>query len=339
VTSRSGGEKEGGEAADSLALTGAGASFPFPLYSKWISEYDKVNPKVKVDYQSIGSGGGIRQITEHTVDFGASDAPLTDEQLAKPSGKLVHIPTTLGAVVVTYNLPDAPKIKLTGEVVAAIFLGQIKSWKDEKIAALNPDVKFPDQAIAVVHRSDGSGTSAIFTDSLSKVSPAWKEKVGSGTSPAWPAGLGAKGNEGVAGQIKGTPGAIGYVELVYAMQTKQPFAQLKNRAGAFVDASLDSILLAAAGTTIPDDYRVSITDAAGAGAYPIAAFTYLLVYKDMADAAKGKALVQFIWWALHDGQKYANPLFYGQLPPELVKREEATLKSITAAGKLLLAEK
>jgi phosphate transport system substrate-binding protein len=328
---------KGDAAGRTIELDGAGATFPYPLYSKWVAEYEKVNPKVKIDYQSIGSGAGIRQIMERTVDFGASDAPLTDEQLRKAPGTLVHLPTTLGAVVVTYNLPGSPKLKLTDDILAGMFLGEIRTWNDSRIATLNAGVKLPDTAISIIHRSDGSGTSAVFTDYLSKVSPAWKQTVGSGTSVEWPVGLGAKGNEGVAGQVKSTPGAVGYVELVYAMQTDQPFAALRNRAGAFVDASLDSISQAAAGAAIPDDYRVSITDAAGAGAYPIASFTYLLVYRDMPDATRGKALAGFIWWALHDGQAFANPLHYGQLPAGIVTREEATLRSLTAGGKPLLA--
>jgi len=318
-------------------LTGAGATFPAPLYAKWIAEYAKATPGVAINYQSIGSGGGIKQITEKTVDFGASDAPMKDEELAKAPGTLVHFPTTLGAVVLAYNLPDVKdQLKLTPDIVAGIFLGDIKTWNDKKIADANPGVKLPGDAISVAYRSDGSGTTAVFTSYLSAISPAWKDKVGAGKSVSFPVGSGGKGNEGVAGLIKTTPGTIGYVEIAYAKQTNQPFALIANKAGKFVAPSPDSISAAAAGVTMPDDFRVSIVNAEGDGAYPIASFTYLLVYQDMDDPVKGKAVAQFIWWALHDGQKFCAPLDYAPVPDAVIKREEAKLRSLTAKGQPLL---
>jgi phosphate transport system substrate-binding protein len=314
-------------------IQGAGATFPYPLYSKWISVYQQVDPTVKIDYQSIGSGGGIRQITERTVDFGASDAPMTEEELAKAKAPLLHLPMTLGAVVVTYSLPELTKtLQLDADTVAGIFLGDIKSWNDPKIAATNSGLTLPNSPITVVYRSDGSGTTAVFTEYLSKVSPAWKEKVGAGKSVKFPTGLGAKGNEGVSGQLKTTPGAIGYIELAYAEQSKLPKVALKNKAGKFVEPSLEAITAAADGATIPDDMRVSITDPAGEAAYPISAFTYILAYEDMSDAAKGKALAQFLWWSIHDGQKLAPALSYAPLPAPVVTKVEAKLKTLKAAG-------
>jgi phosphate transport system substrate-binding protein len=322
-----------------INLTGAGASFPFPLYSKWVSDYQKRDPRVRINYQSIGSGGGIRQITERTVDFGGSDAQMTPAQLAKAPGRLLHIPTTLGAVVVTYNLAGVPAgLKLTPDVLAAIFLGEIKKWNDSKITVLNPGVTFPDQAVAVVHRSDGSGTTNVFTDYLAKVSPVWREKVGVGTSVKWPTGLGGKGNEGVTGQVKTTPGTLGYVELAYAIQNKLPYAQIKNQAGQFVEPKIESITAAAAGAAanMPEELAVSITDAPGAEAYPIAAFTYVLLYQGSADRTKAEALAKFLWWAIHDGQGLAAPLHYAPLPPAVVVRVEAKLRTLTAGGTALL---
>ena len=320
-------------------LTGAGASFPFPLYSKWVAEYQKRDPRVRINYQSIGSGGGIRQITERTVDFGASDAIVTPELLAKAPGKLLHIPTTLGAVVVTYNVPGVTgALKLAPDVLAGIFLGEIKKWNDPKLAALNPGVQLPDHAITVVHRSDGSGTTAVFTDYLAKVSPSWKEKVGAGTSVRWPTGLGGKGNEGVTGQVKTTPGTLGYVELAYAIQNKLHFAWIRNQAGQFVEPRIESITAAAAGAAanLPESLALSITDAPGAAAYPIAAFTYVLVYEDSADRPKAEGLAKFLWWAVHDGQAHTTPLHYAPLPPAVVGKVEAKLKTLTAGGKPLL---
>jgi phosphate transport system substrate-binding protein len=323
-------------AADALLINGAGATFPFPLYSKLFSDYNKLHPELKFNYQSIGSGGGIKQITEKVVDFGASDAPLTDEQLTRAPG-LVHIPTVMGAVVVTYNLPGLGTVKLTPDALAGIFLGKIQKWNDPTLAAVNPGLKLPDTSIAVVHRSDGSGTSAIFTDYLSKVSPEWQGKVGHATSVKWPVGLGGKGNEGVTGLVKQTPGAIGYVELAYAKQNKLPTAALKNHEGTFVEPTIASTSAAAAGVEIPADFRVSITDAKGKDAYPLASFTYILVYKDQKDPGKGEALVKFLWWAVHEGQKAAPALDYAPLPGPVVKKVEGALKALTVDGKSVLA--
>jgi len=321
--------------ADSLLVNGAGATFAFPLYSKWFSEYNKKNPDLKFNYQSIGSGGGVKQITEKTVDFGASDAPMTDPEMAKAPG-IEHIPTVLGADVIVYNgLPDG--LKLTGEAVADIFLGKIAKWNDPKIAALNPGAKLPDTAITVAHRSDGSGTTAVFTDYLAKVSPEWKSKVGAAKSVKWPVGLGGKGNEGVTGLVKSTPGAVGYVELAYASQNKLAMASIKNADGNFVVPSIASISAAAAGVEMPADFRISITNAKGKDAYPISAFTYLLVYKDQPDAKKGEALVRFLWWAIHDGQALAGPLDYAPLPKPVVAKVEAALRALTVQGKKVIA--
>jgi phosphate transport system substrate-binding protein len=318
-------------AADSLLVNGAGATFPAPLYTKWFADYHKMHPELSFNYQAIGSGGGIQQITAGTVDFGASDAPMKDEQIAKIPDVL-HIPMVMGAVVVTYNAP-VKTLKLTPEVVANIFLGKITKWNDPAIAKLNEGEKLPDLAITVAHRSDGSGTSFGFTDYLTKVSPEWKEKVGAGTSVQWPAGLGGKGNDGVAGLVKATPGAIGYVELAYANQNKLALAELKNADGHFVKPTLESTSAAAAGVTMPADYRVSITNAGGKDSWPIASFTYLLVHKDQADAKKGEAIVQFLWWAIHDGQKDAAPLDYAPLPKAVVQMVEKTIHSMTVQGK------
>lgn len=324
-----------------MLMNGAGATFPYPIYSKWFEEYTRVDPAVRFNYQSIGSGGGIRQITERTVDFGASDGPMTDEQLKKAPGELLHIPTVLGAVVATYNLPGNPRLHFTGDVLADIFLGKITTWSDDRIKALNPAVSLPKQPIVVVHRSDGSGTTYIWVDYLSKVSAAWEQKVGRGTSVNWPVGLGGKGNEGVAGQVKNAPGALGYVELAYAMTNKLPGAAVKNQAGKFVDATIESTTAAAAGAAknMPADFRVSLTNAPGDDAYPIASFTWLLVYREQRDPAKGRALVRFLWWAIHDGQKYPSALLYAPLPAPVVTQIEAKIKRITASGKPLLAVK
>jgi len=319
----------------SITLSGAGASFPYPLYSKWIQEYKKLKPNVNIDYQSIGSSGGINNILNETVDFAGSDAPMTDEQLAKARGPILHIPTVAGAVVITYNLEGVNKpLQLSPEVVAEIFLGNVTKWNDSKIASLNPNIKLPDKNIVVVHRSDGSGTTNIFTDYLSKVSPTWKEKVGKGTSVQWPVGIGAKGNEGVAGTVKQTPGSIGYVELAYAIQNKLPYAFIKNKAGKFVEPSLETTTAAAAGAAniMPEDMRVSITDPPGENAYPIAGYTYILVYKDQKEELKGKALAEFLWWAIHDGEKYAKDLLYAPLPENVVKKAGEKIKQINRQG-------
>ncbi len=319
-------------AADSLLINGAGATFPFPLYSKWFSEYNKRHPQLKFNYQSIGSGGGIKQITEGTVDFGASDAPMTEEELSK-APDVVHIPTVLGSVVIIQNTPGVSKLRLSPETLSGIYLGKITKWNDPALAAENPGAKLPDQIISVVHRSDGSGTTWIFTDYLAKVSPEWKTTVGNGKSVKWPVGIGGKGNEGVTGVVKQTPGAIGYVELAYANQNKLEPAAMKNKSGAFVLPSIKSTSEAAAGIEIPNDFRVSVTNASGSGAYPIAGFTYLLIHKDQQDAAKGKALIQFLWWASHDGQQFAAPLDYAPLPGPVVKKVETTIRTLTVQGK------
>lgn len=303
-----------------MTINGAGATFPYPIYSKWFDEYAKVDQSVRFNYQSIGSGGGQKQILAQTVDFGASDGPMSDDNLAKAPGKLFHIPTVAGADVVAYNLPGNPELKFDAETIAGIFLGTIKKWNDPKIAALNPDAKLPDEEVVVVHRSDGSGTTYIWTDYLSKVSPEWKQKVGTNTSVNWPVGVGGKGNEGVAGQVKQTEGAIGYVELIYAIQNKMAFAQIKNAAGKFVKPSLASITAAVATAQIPDDFRFSMTNPPGDESYPIAGVTWLLVYEQQKDPAKGKKLVEFLKWALTQGEGMAQDLDYAPLPAELRER-------------------
>jgi phosphate transport system substrate-binding protein len=307
-------------ASAQMMINGAGATFPYPIYSKWFDEYTKVDPSVRFNYQSIGSGGGQKQIMAQTVDFGASDGPMSDENLSKAPGKILHIPTVAGADVVAYNLPGNPSLKFDGETIAGIFLGQIKKWNDPKIAATNPGVKLPDKDIVVVHRSDGSGTTYIWTDYLSKVSPEWKQKVGTNTSVSWPTGIGGKGNEGVAGQVKQTPGALGYVELIYAVQNKMPYAEVKNSAGKFVKPTIESITAALATAEIPDDFRFSITNAPGPDAYPICGATWLLVYEQQKDAGKGKKLVEFLKWAAKDGEKMAKDLEYAPLPDDLQAR-------------------
>ena len=324
-----------GSTSGPVQLQGAGATFPNPLYQKWLSEYGKLHPNVRIDYQSIGSGGGIKQIREQTVDFGASDAPMKDDELKAAPAELLHIPTVLGAVVLTYNLEGITQpLHFSSDVIADIFLGKIKKWNDGRISAENAGAKLPNADITVVHRSDSSGTSSVFTDYLSKVSPEWKEKVGTGTAPSWPVGIGGKGNEGVTGQVKNTPNTIGYVELIYALQNKLPVAQLKNASGAFVEPSVDSVTAAAAASasTMPDDLRVSITNAPGAQAYPISSYTYILVYKNQKDANKGKVLVDFLWWGIHDGKNFENELSYVPLPDDIVKRAEAKISLITADG-------
>lgn len=324
-----------------MLVNGAGATFPYPLYSKWFEEYIKVDAGVRFNYQSIGSGGGIRQISERTVDFGATDGPMTDEQLKKAPAELLHIPTVLGAVVPTYNLPGNLKLRFSGEVLADIFLGKITRWNDDRIKTLNPGEALPDRPIVVVHRSDGSGTTFIWVDYLCKVSKEWEQRVGRGTSVSWPVGLGGKGNEGVAGQVKAAPGALGYVELAYAITNKLPAGAVKNQAGKFIEASIESTTAAAAGTAsaMPADFRVSLTNAAGDAAYPIASFTWLLVYRDQLDEAKGRALVRFLWWAVHDGQKYPPALLYAPLPAAVVKQIEGRIRQISFGGKPLLAAK
>src|SRR5438270_890633 len=309
-----------GTASGQMTINGAGATFPYPIYSKWFDEYAKVDPSVRFNYQSIGSGGGQKQILAQTVDFGASDGPMSDDNLAKAPGKILHVPTVAGADVVAYNLPGNPALKLDADTIAGIFLGNVKKWNDPKLTALNPGVKLPDQDIVVVHRSDGSGTTFIFTDYLSKISPEWKQKAGNNTSVNWPTGIGGKGNEGVAGQIKQTPGALGYVELIYAIQNKMPYAEVKNAAGEFVKPTIDSVTAALATANIPDDFRFSMTNAPGKGAYPICGATWLLVYQQQKDPAKGKKLVDFLKWAAKDGEKMAKDLDYAPLPDNVQER-------------------
>lgn len=313
-------------------VNGAGATFPYPLYAKWFSEYAKVNSAVKFNYQSIGSGGGIKQITARTVDFGASDKALSDAELKAAPGALLHIPTVMGAVVVTYNIPGVTKgLRLTPETLTSIYLGKITTWNDPKLTKDNPTVKLPNAPIVVVHRTDGSGTTSIFTNYLSKVSPEWKSAVGTGTSVRWPVGLGGKGNEGVAGQIKNTKYAIGYVELAYATENKLAFADLKNKSGQFVTPSIASTSAAAAGAakSMPKDYRIDLVNQPGKNAYPIAGFTWLLVYKNQSDKVKGKALVDFLRWELAKGQKMAPALLYAPLPANVNAMVVKTISTIT----------
>jgi phosphate transport system substrate-binding protein len=311
-----------------MLINGAGATFPQQIYTKWFDEYQKVDPSVRFNYQGIGSGGGQKQILAETVDFGASDGPMSDENLAKAPRALWHIPTVAGAVAVSYNVEGNPQLNLDGPTLAGIFLGTITKWNDPAIKALNPDAKLPDVDVVVVHRSDGSGTSFIFTDYLSNVSPDWKSKVGKGVSVSWPVGLGGKGNAGVAGQVKQTPGAIGYVELAYAHQNKLPFANMKNASGVYITPTVDSVTAALASATIPEDFRFSMVNSPGVTAYPIAGTTWLLVYAEQKDHAKGEKLVQFLKWAYSDGEKLAPGLDYASLPDALVKRALERVQSI-----------
>jgi phosphate transport system substrate-binding protein len=313
-------------AADPVHLTGAGATFPYPVYSKWFDEYRKIHPNVEINYQSIGSGGGIRQVLEGTVDFGASDGPMTDQQIqdfkTKHGASILHFPTVLGADVPTYNVPGVgPDLKFTPDAIAGIFLGKITKWNHPAIAGANPGVKLPAEDIIVVHRSESSGTTYIWTDYLCKVSKEWETRVGRGPAPNWPVGLGGKGNEGVTGLVKTTPNSIGYVELVYAIQNNLPSPQVQNSSGDFVKANLASVSAAAAGAVIPDDFRVSITNPPGRNAYPIASLTWLLIPAHIEDAAKRDIIKGFIRWMLADGQKFAEPLAYAPLPKEVVARE------------------
>lgn len=309
-------------------LTGAGATFPYPIYSKWFAEYSAAHPGVEINYQSIGSGGGIRQVTSGIVDFGASDMPMTDQMLAASKVKLVHIPTVLGAVVPIFNVQGVSDLRFSPEVLADIYLGKITMWNDPRIVKDNPGVSLPAQKITVVHRSDGSGTSFIFTDYLSKVSKDWKGSVGSGTSPAWPVGVGGKGNEGVAGLVRQLPGAIGYVELIYALQNHISFGTMKNASGNWVKASIAGVTAAAAGAKIPADYRVSITNAPGADAYPISSFTYLLIPQHSNDATKGKVLVDMLSWMVKSGESEVSALSYAPLPDALAEKVLKTVYSL-----------
>jgi phosphate transport system substrate-binding protein len=315
-----------------LLINGAGATFPYPIYSKWFVEYTKVDSTVNFNYQSIGSGGGIRQITSETVDFGASDGAMTDEQLKKAPGKLLHIPMVAGAVAVAYNIPEiSVQLNFSPEVLSDIYLGKIIRWSDKRILSENPGANIPDKNIIVVHRSDGSGTTNIFTDYLSSVSSEWKTNVGKGTSVNWPAGLGGKGNEGVAGLMKQTPYSIGYVELAYAVQNKLAYGAIKNKAGNNVSPSLASTTAAVASKqdSMPDDFRVSLVNPEGKDSYPIAGFTWILVYQNMKDHKKGEKIVNFLKWAVTDGQKFAADLLYAPLPSSIVNLIQKRLQEIT----------
>ncbi|MCY7375778.1 MAG: phosphate ABC transporter substrate-binding protein PstS [Pyrinomonadaceae bacterium] len=330
----------GSSGSGTVSLLGKGASFPDPIYKKWVSEYGKVNPNIRIDYQSVGSGAGQKALLDKTADFGASDEAMSDEDLKKGDGEILHIPTVLGAVVITYNLADVKEpLKLSAETISDIYLGNIKKWNDERIKKDNPNLTLPDTDILPVYRADSSGTSAVFTDFLSKTVPAWKEKVGANKQPSWITGVGtgAPRNDGVMGQVKQTPNSIGYVELTFAKANNLPTAQIKNKAGNFVEASLEGVSAAAASSVgqMPEDLRVQITNAEGENAYPIASYTYILVYKNQPDAGKGKTLADFLWWAIHDGEKFTKDLHYAPLPTEIVKKAEAKINSMTAGGKPL----
>jgi phosphate transport system substrate-binding protein len=317
--------------AQTIRINGAGATFPNPIYSKWFSEYNKLHPNVEINYQSQGSGAGIQQVTKQTVFFGATDGPMTNDQLLAAPGKIMHFPTVLGAVVPVYNIPNVTaELKFTGPLLADIFLGKITKWNDPAIAKLNAGVTLPSRDITVVHRSDGSGTTYIWVDYLAKVSPEWKSKVGVGNSVNWPAGVGGKGNEGVAGLVTQSPGSIGYVELIYALQNKIAYGAVQNMAGEFVKATTQAVTAAAAEATgkMPPDFRVSITNAPGTGVYPISSFTWLLFYENPKDKNQAKAMVDFMKWALSDGQKYCADLGYAPLPEAVVKLEMAALARI-----------
>ncbi len=319
--------------AQQILINAAGATFPYPMYSKWFDEYHKKNPNAQINYQSIGSGGGIAQVTNGTVDFGATDGPMNEKQMKdfedKRKTAILHFPTVLGAAVPTYNIPGVTsQLNFTGEVLAGIFLGKITKWDDAELTKANPGVKLPSNSIVVVHRSDGSGTSYIWTDYLSKVSKEWETKVGRANSVNWPVGLGGKGNEGVSGSIKQTANSIGYVELIYAVQNKMTYGKVKNAAGEFIQASLGSVTAAAAKAPIPDDFRVSITDAAGKGVYPISSFTWLLIPTKIEDAAKKQAIKGFLKWMLADGQKMTEALSYSALPKAVVAKELKAIDKI-----------
>ncbi len=317
-----------------IKLNGAGASFPAPLYSRWLHDYRRASPTVQVNYQSVGSGAGITQILQRTVDFGASDAPMSDAELAKATSPILHIPTALGAVVLTYNAPGVPAgLRMSPETLVKVLLGEIATWDHPALVTENPGTTLPSLPMTVVYRTDGSGTTAVFTDYLGKVSPAWKDRVGVGKAVKWPVGTGGKGNEGVMGHIKNTPGAIGYVELEYASRAGMPMVTLKNRHGDWVVPETAGVTAAAAGATIPDDFRVSITDSPAPGAWPIAAFTYILIYAEHPDAVRGKALARFLWWAVSEGQVSAAKMNYGRLPEALITRVKARLGELTAGGK------
>jgi phosphate transport system substrate-binding protein len=318
-------------AGQAQQISGAGATFPDPIYSKWFSEYNKLHPNVQINYQSIGSGGGIKQLSSQTVFFGATDGPMTKDQLLAAPGSILHLPTVLGAVVPVYNIPGmTAELKFTGPVLADIFLGKITKWNDPAIAKLNAGVRLPDADIVVVHRSDGSGTTYIYADYLSKVSPEWKKRVGVSTALNWPVGLGGKGNEGVSGLVKQTPGSIGYVELIYALQNSIAYGSVQNMSGKFLRATIDGVTAAAAAaaSAMPADFRVSITNAPGDAAYPISSFTWMIFYENPKDKTSAKTMVEFMKWALTDGQKFTKDLGYAPLPDTVVKLEMAALSKI-----------
>jgi len=335
------GQSSGGSnAGGTVRLQGSGASFPKPIYEKWVNEFGKINPNVRIDYQATGSGAGQKALLAKTADFGASDDPMSEEDLKSAGVEILHIPTVLGAVVLTYNLAGVKEpLKLSSQTISDIYLGNIEKWNDERLKKDNPSLNLPDAAILPVYRADSSGTSAVFTDYLSKTVPEWKEKVGMNKQPSWitGVGVGAKGNDGVMGQVKQTPNSIGYVELTFAKENNLPASQIKNRAGEFVEASLESVS-AAAGASVaqmPDDLRTQITDGAGSGVYPISSYTYILVSKEQPDPVKGKALVDFLWWSIHDGEKFVKELHYSPLPAEVIKRVETKINSIVSGGKPL----
>lgn len=332
----------GRQGKGAVKIQGAGSSLINPLMQKWVSEYGNLNSTVRIDYQSIGSGGGIKQVKERTIQFGASDLVMSDADLKSAPGEIIHVPVILGAVVLTYNLEgvDQP-LRFSPLTISDIFLGKITTWDDPRIKADNPDVALPAVPLTVVHRSDGSGTSAVFTNYLSKVSPEWKEKVGEGTSPSWPVGLGGKGNEGVTGQVKQTPNTIGYVELAYAVKNKMPVGLIKNKAGNYVVPNFETVTNAAAETIdeTPDDLRASITDAAGQNAYPISSYVYLLIYKEQQDERIGQTLVDFMTWGINDGQRFAQQLYYSPLPAGMVKRASAKIAKVTFNGQSLVPSK
>ena len=323
-----------------IALNGVGATFPYPLYSKWIAEYHRLRPEVRINYQSIGSGGGMRQIVAGTVDFGATDVPMAEEEARRAPGTLMHLPMAIGSVVVSYRLEEVRvALRLTPELLASIFLGEITRWNAPELKALNPGIVLPDLPIAVVNRTDGSGTTAIFTEFLAQASPAWRERVGVGKLVRWPVGIGAKGNEGVSGQLQSTPGAIGYTELAYATQNRLPRVAIRNRSGAFVIPAPNAASAAAEAVAMPDVLHVSLAGAASEPAYPLAAYTYLLVYRDARNAEKGEALADFLWWAVHEGQRYTLDLDYAPLPKNVVSRVESALRTLRANGKAILADR
>ncbi len=318
-------------AGQTLKLSGAGASFPYPLYSKWIEQYKQVKQDVKIDYQSIGSSGGIRGITEQALDFAGSDVPMSDEEISKAQGPIIHLPVTLGAVVIAYNLPGKPQLKMDAEVIGDIFMGKINNWNDSRLASLNPGVNLPDEKIEVIHRSDGSGSTYVFTDYLSSANSSWNNSPGKGKLIDWPVGTGAKGNEGIVSQVAQIEGAIGYMELAYAIKNNLPYAKVKNPAGNYIEPAISTTTAAAAGAadSIPPDLRVSIVNAPGANAYPIAAFSYLLIYQRQKDPAKGKALSDFLLWAAHEGQRYSAELFYAPLPKNIVNLVDNKINGLT----------